>query len=589
MAPEQAGLFGRGADARSDLYSLGLTLFEALAGYHPLRRAGQRESDSDTSLSEILRAHLLVTPPSLSLVVQAVPQALAEVVRRLLQKDPCDRYQTAAGVLADLDEIGAARRLGVIEPPVLIGRHDRRAVVADPVFIGRTRELGRLGACLDRLAKGAGGLVRIEAESGCGKSRLLGELRQRCLARSHWVVQTRGVEQSAQVPFRSFHDIAERVLVLGRTDPTFAASVRERLQSHGAELVNALPELAPILQAAPASGQEEHLELRTVEALAMLLGTLGTVLRPAVVLVDDAQWIPEQTLRAFLRWLETSKDGDCHLLVVMSFRSDEVAPAHPLRAALALDALTLAPLSANEMARLVESMTGALPADVRQLIERLSEGNPFLGTAVVQGLVETGALVASEHGWVVEPEAMGAAQASRRAATLLTRRLQQLTASTRRALVAGAVLGRSFEIEVAAALVGCDLRTAHLAFADARERQIVWPDEDGLTCTFVHDRLRETLLAGLSDDERRGLHHLAALALRGLAQAAGKTAAEATRASMFDIAYHHDAAGEHALALPFALEAAELARAVGFRDRDALLPGRRTRGRRRRRGNASDQ
>ncbi len=106
MAPEQAGLFGRGADARSDLYSLGLTLFEALAGYHPLRQGGQRESDSDTSLSEILRAHLSVTPPSLSVIVPTVPQALAEVVRRLLQKDPRDRYQTAVGVIADLDEIG---------------------------------------------------------------------------------------------------------------------------------------------------------------------------------------------------------------------------------------------------------------------------------------------------------------------------------------------------------------------------------------------------------------------------------------------------------------------------------------------------
>ncbi len=297
------------------------------------------------------------------------------------------------------------------EPPVLIGRHDRRAAVAEPAFIGRTRELARLNASLERLEGGHGGLVRIEADSGGGKSRMLGELRQRCLARSHWVVQTRGVEQSAQVPFRAFHDIAEKVLGFTRSDPAFAALVRERLEGYGAELVNALPELGVLLGVKAAAGQEEHLELRTIEALTMLLGTLGKESRPAVILVDDAQWVPEQTLRVFLRWLEATAADSRHVLVVMSFRSAEVAPEHPLRAAPAVESMRLQPLTADEMRRLVESMTGALPAEVRLLVERLSEGNPFLGTAVVQGLVETGALVASDSGWVVEPEAMGAAQA----------------------------------------------------------------------------------------------------------------------------------------------------------------------------------
>ncbi len=129
-------------------------------------------------------------------------------------------------------------------------------------------------------------------------------------------------------------------------------------------------------------------------------------------------------------------------------------------------------------------------------------------------------------------------------------------------LSAGAVLGRSFEVEVAATLAGFDLRTAHLALADARDRQIVWLDADGLTCTFLHDRLRETLLEELSGDERRAMHHKAALALRGLDLAGAAPSNRALPSALtFDIAYHHDAAGEHALALPFALEAAALARA----------------------------
>ncbi|HET6371528.1 MAG TPA: serine/threonine-protein kinase, partial [Nitrospiria bacterium] len=114
ISPEQAGMLDREVDARSDLYSLGVVLYESLSGRPPFE-AGE--------VGELLRQHLTVEPPKLP--GEGIPRALEELIGHLLRKDPRDRYQSAGGVLADLEEIVRALERGVAEPVVVIGRHDR--------------------------------------------------------------------------------------------------------------------------------------------------------------------------------------------------------------------------------------------------------------------------------------------------------------------------------------------------------------------------------------------------------------------------------------------------------------------------------
>ncbi|OGP08625.1 MAG: hypothetical protein A3G39_00830 [Deltaproteobacteria bacterium RIFCSPLOWO2_12_FULL_43_16] len=86
FSPEQAGLLNQGVDERSDLYSAGIVLFECLAGRPPF---------CGSSIGEILRQHLTVQPTIVRTLRSDIPRALAEVIHRLLQKDPRDRYQSA--------------------------------------------------------------------------------------------------------------------------------------------------------------------------------------------------------------------------------------------------------------------------------------------------------------------------------------------------------------------------------------------------------------------------------------------------------------------------------------------------------------
>src|SRR6185437_15414069 len=104
--------------------------------------------------------------------------------------------------------------------------------------------------------------------------------------------------------------------------------------------------------------------------------------------------------------------------------------------------------------QLLESMAGSLPQEVIDAVGRLAGNSPFMASAVLRGLVESGSLVRDAGGWRAVSLALEEAQSSSRAADFLTRRLQLLPADTLQLLTSGAILGKEFELDVAGALVG---------------------------------------------------------------------------------------------------------------------------------------
>jgi len=138
MAPEQ--IAGAEVDHRCDLYSLGVTLYEALAGRRPFRAEGA---------SGYLEAHLKASPrPLKELAPTGTPSRLIHLIERLMARDPADRPYSARVALA-----------------LLTGQslHDE---LRGPPLVGRSGVLGSLEAVLD-----AGGVVHIVGEPGMGLGR----------------------------------------------------------------------------------------------------------------------------------------------------------------------------------------------------------------------------------------------------------------------------------------------------------------------------------------------------------------------------------------------------------------------------------
>ena len=550
LSPELAGALGRPVDCRSDLYSAGIVLFECLAARPPF---------DGKDLREILRQQLSGEPPRLRSLGVPVPQALEEILHRLMHSDPDDRYQSARAALADVDELATALRKGIHEPGVAVGSHDWRETLTEPPLTGRERELALLARRLEDARAGAGETVIVQACSGGGKSRVLEEFCERASALDARILRGRGTERSARQPLQMLAGVVEDLVKQAQAEPAFAAELARRLAEQAGPLCDALPELHAVLGEVAPSGHlsESQARGRLLTALVSLLEALGSEHRTAVVVLDDCQWADELTLAVLEAWAQgrgaaSDQPEPRHVLVVAAMRSEETGPHQRLAELEGVDGLTLPALDAAQVGQVVESMAGQVPAEATKVVVELSRGNPLMISAVLRGLVEVAALTPNEEGWRFTPVA-GGWQASRESAALLASRFALLATPTRRLLNAGAVLGREFDLEMAASLAGQQPGEAGEAVRQAVDRHLVWASSSDAgtgRLVFAHDRLRTSLLAELDPAELAALHRRAGDSLE--AHAPGRD---------FDIAYHFDAAGESERALPYALRSAAQARA----------------------------
>ncbi|MGO9111479.1 MAG: response regulator [Thermoguttaceae bacterium] len=544
-SPEQTGSLDYEVAEPADLYSAGVVLFECLAGCPPF------EGDS---VGAILLQHMTVRAPELRGLGLRIPRALDEVVQRLLRKDPRDRYQSADAVLEDLADISTALNEGRFEPRGVIGSRDRRPTLTESAFVGRQQEIEKLDEQVARARAGRGSLVLVESESGGGKTRLMTELALRGVQQGMMVFRGQGSEQVGRHPFQVLNGVISQLNIAARSNPDLATAVGRRLGDQRDAAIAAVPELASVLgwQTLSLLGPEAFGEARSIEALSCFLDTLGTPEQPALIVLDDCQWADELMARLIVHWQANRGDvsggelaGRGYVLVAAAFRSEEVAGDHVFRRLRPPLHLRLASLEPDDVRRLAESMAGPLPEAAVDTVIARSDGCPFMASAVLRGMVESGALVAEPDGWRVEPLAMADLHSSSWAGGFLSRRIELLPQPTIDLLVMGAVLGKEFDLPLAAKLVGQDSSQAIASLEKARERHYVWVRPDGIRCAFVHDKIRSALLARLSPHRRQDLHYRIALSLQANAPD-----------RIFDLAYHFDAANHSEQALRYALQAA---------------------------------
>jgi serine/threonine protein kinase/tetratricopeptide (TPR) repeat protein len=541
LSPEEAGSLDVDVGPQSDLYAAGIVLFHCLAGRPPF---------TGENAGTILFEHLTGTVPALQSLRPEAPRELDEVIQRLLRKDPYERYQSAAAVAHDLKAIREALISNDSDIRIVIGATDQRCKLADPAFVARSKELSEVRQFLTRTRHGFGGTMSVEGESGSGKSRLMVELAMQSRREGVHVLRGQATTNVGDVPYRVLDGIVDGVLAACENDLQYAGEITEKLGEYVDPLVASLPRLKHIFQSYLKLGDSPAAfgENRTIEAIARFLEAIGSESRPTVIILDDCQWIDELTCK-LIRRVHFEKSAAKHSSLIVAFRSEEVASDHALRQLSGCTAIRLQPFEPSDIKRLAESMAGALPTEALDLVVQFAEGSPFMASAILRGLVESGALVSRSGAWVIEPLQMANMQSSREAASLLARRVELLSEKTSRLLAVGAVTGKEFSLDIVANLTGMSSGEAIEALSQARDRRLIWTRSDGGQFVFVHDQLRSTFLKRLSPTEQRHLHAMSASYLEANAS---QNAAE--------IAYHYDAAEMSLLALPYALRAAEAAR-----------------------------
>jgi DNA-binding CsgD family transcriptional regulator/tetratricopeptide (TPR) repeat protein len=375
--------------------------------------------------------------------------------------------------------------------------------VSSPVLIGRDEELERLAAAWRAAAQGEPATVLVGGEAGIGKSRLVAELA--ALARSDGGIVLEGacvsLGDDEGLPLAP---IAEALRALGRQLPT--ETLAEVVGSAGASIAHLVPELGRALASGDAATRPDWVAARVLEAILGVLGRLGERV-PTLLIVEDLHWADRST-RDVLSYIART-DRDERLLVVGTYRTDEIHRRHPLRPWLAemertprVERITIPRLGPDAVAGLIEAIR-AEPADdeVARAIAERSDGNPFYA----EELLAAGAI-----------DAPGRLPSDLR--DVLLSRVAALPDEASGLLGFAAVGGRSVEHDLLRDVAGLEDEGVEEAMREAVAAGIVEALDDGprVSYAFRHALLHEAVYDDLLPTERRRHHasYAAALAER---------------------------------------------------------------------------
>ncbi len=548
MAPEQTGRMNRGVDCRADFYALGATFFELLTNRRPF------ESSSPL---ELLHAHVAQVPPSPRDLLPELPEAFAAIVNKLLTKDPDARYQSAYGLLADLEE--CRRRLAEKTPLTLfpLATRDQANQFRLPqALYGRAAEVERLAAAHKRAATGRGELLLITGSAGIGKSSLVNELHRVTAARRGRFAAGKCDQIHRGVPFDAVHQglrhLVRQVQDEGEEE---MAAVRQHLDTvlgvNAAVLVEAIPEMRALLgeQPPPAPLPAAESSNRLHRVLARALQAFAPSGRPLVLFLDDLQWADVATL-SFLQRM--ARDPDCrHMLLVGAWRDTEVSETHPLALTLAelratgtsLHEIHLNPLQAAEVGKMVREATGADTSralELGQLIHSRTGGNPFSIREFLRFLHDQALLHFDTRSgrWVWDLAQIAAREIPSDVAGLMAEELGRLPTEVRDLLQYAACLGVVFGFRDLTVVRGAPATETARLLWPALERGFVQPlskdylllDLQGdsalppdleVSFRFLHDRVRQAAYGLVPEEERAGRHRQVGLRLLEYARAEG--------------------------------------------------------------------
>ncbi|UBF28833.1 AAA family ATPase [Kovacikia minuta CCNUW1] len=549
LSPEQTGRMNRAIDYRTDFYSLGATFYELLTGQVPF---------PTTDVLELVHCHLAKPPIPLWELNPEIPKPISDIILKLMAKNAEDRYQSAWGIKADLENCANQLETRVQINSFQLGLQDVSDQFQIPQKLyGREGELAALLAAFDRVAGEDGGekerrgdaernaipvsseMMLVSGYSGVGKSALVQELYKPITARRGYFISGKFDQLQRNIPYSAIVDALRKLVqqLLGEPDERlqgWRSRLLKALGSNGQLIIDVIPEVELIIGKQPPIPDVGATEAqnRFNRVFQQFIRVFCAKDHPLVIFLDDLQWIDSATLKLIELML---LDEQTHsLFLIGAYRDNEVTLTHPL--ALSLENLrkqgivpqqiVLAPLTLEALNQLIaETLYQNIDtvAPLAKLVLHKTEGNPFFVSEFLRSLYSENLLSFNpeQRNWQWNIAEIEAQNITDNVVELLLGNLKKLPETTQQLLQLAACIGAEFDLETLAISAGRNSegtvvqQSPKTVFQDllaAIQAGLVQPiselDENLLVQAykFSHDRVQQAAYALIDQSQQQAIH-----------------------------------------------------------------------------------
>ncbi len=554
MSPEAAGLFRADVDERSDLYSLGIMFYRLLTGELPFRGA---------DAGRLLHQQAAAVPVSPCKINKEIPAVLEAITMKLLAKDPDLRYQSAGGLLYDINRYIKG------DTGFYIGGGDRKdRLTYRTKLVGRKRETEEIAGLIRKAQQGKGSVCLIGGEAGSGKSRLVEELKN-VYRQDLSFLEARCLNHENKTPYQPFRDILDEYIGAleksgAEAKETEAAKMREISGDFGEILVRLNPRIKRFLGETKALVELEPARenQRFLRVLSDFFCSYCEKAGGCVLVLEDLQWVDDGSI-GLLREI-SGKIAGSHLLVIGTYRNDEVDGEHGIKRLVKgagqheypIEEIVLERLNHENVNELAACVLREKTENVKTLAGYLFEksgGNPLYTISVLRELIENKMVARNDEGRYEYVDKSGSLQMPENMLGIIMNRAGRLDALCRELLCKAAVIGREFEIELLHRLTGFDYEELVGIIDHAVSMQLLSKSPDKRSLLFAHDRIRDAFYDMPEEPARRALH-------RDIAAAVEVLRGDDIEEAVYELAHHYIEAKDGQKALQYAILAGDKAK-----------------------------
>lgn len=467
ISPEQTGRMNRSLDYRSDFYSLGVTLYEMLTGQLPFT--------SDDPL-ELVYSHIAKQPIAIEELNPKVPKAISSIAMKLMAKNAENRYQTAKGLLADLEICRKQLEEKGEITDFIPGRLDILSQLLIPQKLyGRTNQVNLLLEAFVRVASPADvkvsqancELILVSGYSGIGKSSVVNEIKKPITRAKGFFISGKFDQFQRDIPYTSLQQAFSKLIRQLLTESAvhleeWRRKILAAVGTSGQIIIDLIPEVELIIGKQPEVPilTPTESQNRFTQIFCEFVGTFSQKEHPLVIFLDDLQWADPATLK-LMQALMTNYNSK-YLLIIGAYRDNEVNTTHPLmqtieaivKSNITITNINLQPLSLNDVIQLLSETFNENTDKILSFAELLfnkTGGNPFFLTQLLIVLYQEKLLkfdfVSSSWRWELqEIQAIGLTDKS--VVELVANRIEVLPKNTQEILKTAACIGNLFTLEI---------------------------------------------------------------------------------------------------------------------------------------------